>query len=71
MTRTVKVLAINRGAGLVLIENDIVLEIDSYYDAEGDEVDDPDLAIACVAGAGDFWITLDLREFPRDDVTVH
>lgn len=40
-----------------------------FIDADGDETDDPDEAVAVVGPVGNKWLTIDLRYF--DPPTLH
>lgn len=56
--------AVNRVLGLILLDTDETVEIDTLLDADGDETDDPQAAVAAVAPLPNGrWISVDLAAF--------
>lgn len=60
------VAAINFDEGIMVLEDETVLQIDSMYDDDGEEIDDPDLAVTAIAELPDGrWLSVDLNCFER------
>lgn len=61
--------AVNVQRGLILLDTNETVEIDTMIDADGDETDDPDLALAALAPLPDGrWIVVDLTAFERAQI---
>lgn len=54
----------NRAAGLLLLDTDETVEIDTMFGGDGQETDDPAEAVTAVAPLKDgSWISVDLTQF--------
>lgn len=62
--------AINLSNGTLLLDTNEVLKIDTYLDEDGDVIDDPFKAVACIVKFPDnTWYGLDLTKFKK--ATIH
>ena len=65
-TTSPECIAVNLSEGLLILETNEVLEIDTYLDEDGDVTDDPFTAFACIAKfPNDTWYGLDLTVFRK------
>lgn len=55
--------AINRTKCLAILDDDSIVPITNLYDADGDETDDLNEAVAFVAGEGKRWFTRPFSDF--------
>lgn len=59
-------------AGYVLLTDDTLLPITNFMDGSGDDTDDPDEAVACVAGTDEYgWLTIEINRADGSPVRIH
>lgn len=54
---------ISFSGGFIVFDDGTTLPIDSYYDEDGDEIDDYESCRFIVAGRDKTWVNIDLDEY--------
>lgn len=65
MSFSLEVIAINLGQGIVLLDNDTILPISTYLDADGDECEPHDALVVVAGKDGMGWWAIDIEDFER------